>query len=228
MEFIDDGKSNKPPYLKCHGECKKILPFTEEFFNTRCDNKYKSHLTCKICKAKKRQEVSYNISYLKSLPKEDKAKLSIKGITVLCRYCGTRFAPTIKQLKHRRDAVNGIDSGGNFFYCCDKCKEDCPDFNFNINGIHPLSDLYNGKDITKFVRSCAKSSKKAIMDWQMDEYGFHYCEVCGIKHEKHHMPMELHHTDEVAKCGKKAITSAGHMITCYTCHKKITKGTLST
>ena len=216
------------PYKKCF-KCKNILPI-KDFSMKGLDIDGQHRNICRKCQKEYREGPSFERKLIDKLQPEIKARLTSEGISVLCkRYeCKKRFIPTTGQLYHYIDALDNYTVGGNYLYCCDGCKILCPIFNYHINTIFPLSDLFVEPSDRQKVRNCAYTTRKALLDIQMDEYGYHYCDVCGIKHEEHHKPMEMHHTAEVARCGLDAISSRGDMLTCYTCHKKITAKIIST
>lgn len=134
-------------------------------------------------------------------------------ITVICKNCGKRITPNVIEIRHRINSVNGKMSGENNFYCSDKCRNSCSLFNFRTDSIDPRSKLYIKDKDRKETRNCQTNSLKQL---QCDNNGHNYCEKCGDI-----IDVELHHTHNVAKYGKSAINSAGHVLLCFRCHIEI-------
>lgn len=214
-------------WKRCKGECREIKPETDFNF---IKNKIGRRNICKKCLILYRESPMFDIRYMLSLPKIDEARMSPEGISVLCKYCGTRFVPSYTQMDERKRNYKGKRNHGGFFYCCDECKQLCPEFNFNVySQTDPRSDIFIEPSEAKLARAASLASKNNLMILQIDELGYNYCEVCGKTHDSDNdKPMEMHHTDEVAKCGCKSVTSSGHILICYKCHKKITAGKIST
>lgn len=51
-----------------------------------------------------------------------------KSLTVLCRYCGRRFSPTVGAVTHRIAGLRGTTTGENCLYDTEDCKLACPIF----------------------------------------------------------------------------------------------------
>lgn len=150
------------------------------------------------------------------IPKSDKPSLSNKGVlSVSCKTCGKRFTPSVHETISRIRAYEGKVRGENNFYCGLKCKSECLIYNFKPNSIDPRSKLFIPKTEQEKARACQTTSLK---ENQCDSKGYNYCEKCGDI-----IDVELHHTFEVAKHGKDAINSAGHILLCAGCHVKLHK-----
>jgi len=140
-------------------------------------------------------------------------------ITVSCRKCGKRFAPTKAQVYHRCRCIENPQTPGSEsnFYCADACKNPCELFRFHsISGVDPRSKLYVPKTEQEEAGACQTDHLKQL---QRDEFGYNYCEACGQEVDI----VDLHHTLEIAKHGTDAINSAGHILLCKECHKKLTR-----
>ena len=123
------------------------------------------------------------------------------------------------QVQNKLRNSNTMGNGEGNIYCSDKCAEDCVVHGFNpFTMVDPDSKLFVSKTVTEEVRACAKVDRRELMRLQIDEFGHTYCDKCGIITNK----IEHHHTQEVAKTGKEAITPAGHMLICGECHKEFT------
>lgn len=149
--------------------------------------------------------------WLQKIPCIDKPLLENNQITVECKLCNDRFAPTRQQIEVRWKAWDGKTSGECNFYCSDGCKYSCPLYRFSPERhIDPKSKLYIQKTEQQEVRAC---QTRTLKEMQCDEVGYNYCERCGDI-----IDVELHHTLPVAEFGKEAINPAGHMLLCVGCH----------
>lgn len=154
--------------------------------------------------------------YLDKLPPSDKAKMKGGFLTVVCKTCKERFAPSVLQIDCRIKSYRGVRAGESNLYCSDDCQNSCPLFRFNpIKQTDPRSKLYVPKTETEEVRSCQTNALKQL---QCDEVGYNYCEKCGDI-----IDVELHHTLLVSEYGKQAINGAGHVLMCYWCHSDLHK-----
>lgn len=140
-------------------------------------------------------------------------------LLVQCKLCSEWFSPTILQTHNRVKAINGTAPGAteNNLYCSDTCKNACPLFNFKTGRqIDPNSSKFIPKTKQQKARRCQTNHLKQN---QCDATGgSSYCEECGD-----FVDIELHHNDEIAKCGMEAVNSANHELLCWRCHKKRTK-----
>jgi len=153
---------------------------------------------------------------LSKIPMVDSPKMVDGLVTVVCKTCGKRFAPTYSSIDGRRRAIEST-GGESSFYCSDSCKAACPTFNFYPHqSIDPRSKLYVPKTEQEEARACQTDHLKQL---QRDEFGYNYCEACGQEVDI----VDLHHTLEIAKHGTDAINSAGHILLCKECHKKLTR-----
>jgi 5-methylcytosine-specific restriction endonuclease McrA len=157
------------------------------------------------------------INLMHRLSPDDQAELDQAGyVTVSCKHCRNRFTPTYTAVVSRVKSIEGKAQcrGDNNFYCSDECKNSCPIFGFKTaKQIDPRSKLYVPKTEAEFARKCQTNHLKQL---QCDEYGHNFCERCGDI-----IDVELHHTLEVSKNGEKAISSAGHILLCWRCHKNV-------
>jgi 5-methylcytosine-specific restriction endonuclease McrA len=131
-------------------------------------------------------------------------------ITVTCKTCGKRFAPSKRSVTKRIASTEGRGPGQNNFYCSQACKIACPSFNAKPNQQDPR--LRSSISQRQKTRSCQTRSLKKL---QCDKVGYTYCERCGDL-----MP-ELHHTITVGKDPVGAINPAGHILLCVRCHLEV-------
>lgn len=137
--------------------------------------------------------------------------IDTKYLTVACKTCGKRMYPTHQEVQCRILCIEGKAGGEHNFYCSDVCRDVCPVYGF-IAGIQtdPRSKKYIPPTEQQEARSCQTNNLKQL---QCDEMGYTYCEKCGDI-----IDVELHHTLEIAKHGRAAINSAGHILLCPGCH----------
>lgn len=147
------------------------------------------------------------------IPISDVPILTSEFITVACKYCGERMTPLYQQIRSRLCSLRVTTKGESNFYCSDKCKKDCPLYNFNTSKmIDPESKLHVDKAEQQMVGACQTDHLKQL---QLDEFGYNYCEKCGDKGD-----IELHHTLPIAQAGIDAINSSVHIIVCRKCHNE--------
>lgn len=130
-------------------------------------------------------------------------------LEIQCIKCNKWFIPTNKTTQHRIESIK-TGKGESNFYCSDICKSTCLLYKFNSTSIDPRSKLYIPKSEQQKARACQTDHLKQL---QCDEVGHNYCEKCGDI-----IDVELHHTLPIAKYGKEAVNSAGHIIICVGCH----------
>ncbi len=136
-------------------------------------------------------------------------------LEVPCNYCAVWFSPTNGQVSAHCQSAKGHGPIGSqrHMYCSDKCKQDCITFNHRSDSIDPRSTQYVPKTEQEKARKCSVSSKKALLELQCDEVGYHYCEKC-----QDIIDVELHHTWLIEQYGMEAVNSAGHILLCVGCH----------
>ena len=99
-----------------------------------------------------------------------KTRKKDKRLTVVCKKCKKRFAPTYTQVNVRLRAIEGKMSPGaeGNFYCSDKCKGACPLYRFK-----PDSLSYKTSPIDRDQGYLQQVNKMAL------ERAEHRCEICG-------------------------------------------------
>ena len=210
---------NKPEVFK---EYRERIP--KEKVREWARNSYQRNKEAKAKKrAERREETNARTRELKRQPSKsrhyyrilkniDNAKMVDGFLTVTCKLCGKRFAPTKGLLGLRIAAIRGVRQGEHNLYCSDQCKDACPLYRFNYKqDVDPRSKLYVPKDEAEEARRCQTDHLKQL---QIDECGHNYCDKCGQSADIVH----LHHTQEIHSNGLDAITSAGHMLLCPDCH----------
>jgi hypothetical protein len=151
--------------------------------------------------------------YLKSIGIKCKRNMGDESILeVECYKCGKFFRPKLEPVIKKIYYSKKIGTENNL-YCSDNCKETCQVYGFHPNYIDKRLAIYVSKTEQDEIRACQTTSLK---ENQCDNKGHNYCEKCGDI-----IDVELHHTLEVAKHGKDAINSAGHILLCAGCHVKL-------
>ena len=194
-----------------------------EYRNTRKEHiinygkKYRKINKKRLSACKKKYKESYCTSkeFINKINNKDynyTALFRNNKIIVLCYNCKAVYSPTNLEVISFLKTPKGYSN----IYCSGKCKQACKVFNFKPSMVDPDSKLYIPKAEQQQARSCQTGHLKQL---QPDEFGYNYCEICGEEVKV----VELHHTLEVAKFGVEAVNSAGHILLCNTCHKKLTK-----
>lgn len=196
---------SKVDYVDTYTEVIINCPIHGEFTQKPC-----YHLSCLGCPKCAREARKLNLKVWQERLPADTLQLIDGNITTNCKTCGKTRPVNRKQLSNRWRGFTGKISGEHSFYCSDSCKNACPVFNFKATSIDPRSIVAQSKEDKDLARQCQTDHLKQI---QCDTHGYNYCEKCGDI-----IDVELHHTHEVAKHGKDAITSAGHILLCAGCH----------
>ena len=139
-------------------------------------------------------------------PKEDKNG----DLLCRCTHCKEYFLPTNREVHNRAQVIKGsAKKGENRLYCSDKCKQEC--------------DIYNAKNTPKSLRNAAKQARcnqpvnrQALLDLQIDEFGYNFCDKCGT--EKQQSELIIHHNLMVSKYINEADNMSHQLITCEDCH----------
>lgn len=136
------------------------------------------------------------------------------GIEVRCKKCNEWFKPTSKNIQKRIEAIERPKleslSRENNFYCSDKCKQEC--------------DIFRSQTIPKSLRNVKKQSRcnqsinrKALLDLQIDECGYNYCEKCSKEFSK--LDLALHHNIMVSNDHTMADDMSHQLLCCKECHE---------
>ena len=148
---------------------------------------------------------------IKRLPPNIKTGIVNGQAVVFCKTCNEPFPPSVYDIRSARYYYE--QGGGKYLYCSIACKHVCPIYGFQSKAIDPRSKLMQPKTEREIARSCQTNHLKQL---QCDEVGHNYCEKCGDI-----IDVDLHHTLTVAKTGREAINSAGHMLLCVGCHTEL-------
>jgi hypothetical protein len=95
-------------------------------------------------------------------------------------------------------------------YRSDECKQKCDIYNAKIL---PKSQ----RDKFKQARCNQKTNRKALLDLQMDEFGFTFCEVCGKPFPR--KQLIIHHNIPVGDDISEADNMGHQIIVCRSHHQ---------
>lgn len=132
-----------------------------------------------------RSEVVLFEIYKDSLTVEESPIKDENGLLMcMCSKCKEYYYPKKSEVRHRVQALKGNQVGESKLYCSEKCKQEC--------------DVYWAQTIPKSLRSVVKQvrchqhiNRKALLDLQIDECGYNYCEKCGKRFDA--SDLALHH-----------------------------------
>lgn len=139
-----------------------------------------------------------------------------------CFTCKNYFIPTYTEISSRIRALHGNGSMGaeSHLYCSQECKNNCTTFGANSFKLEPrfLTDQIA-------ARSNQSDSKRRILAFQYNIYGYIYCERCGKEEQAYYL--HLHHTFPVVKTLSSGINKPldlirntdGHILLCIDCHR---------
>jgi len=138
------------------------------------------------------------------------------GILVRCKYseCHGWMKPTRDQLSGRIAAIEKLNkkSPGTElnFYCSNGCKYSC--------------DTYRAQTTPKLLRNVRRRARcnqhinrKALLDLQIDEFGYNYCEKCGKRFDS--KDLALHHNIMVSLDPGMADDMSHQLLCCVEHHE---------
>lgn len=180
IERVKNGDRQVMAQCSCDGNIKKY----------RLDDLKSGHSTscgCYAAEFKKEYKTNKKKDYEEKHPlfckvEEIRDCENEPGIEVRCKHsdCRKWFKPTKNQLQNRVSSLErprpewpGVERN---FYCSEECKRNC--------------DTYGAVTIPKSLRNVKTQSRcnqqtnrKALLDLQIDECGYNYCEKCGNEFE---------------------------------------------
>lgn len=151
----------------------------------------------------------YN-TYYNQLTVEEEPICGENGeLVVKCSKCGEYYIPILTKVIQRITSLKGQQTGESRLYCSDKCRNEC--------------SIYHAKSFPKGLRSVSVASrcnqqlnKKQLLDLQLDEFGYNFCEKCGK--EKLRKELIIHHNSQVSKYPEEADNMAHQILVCKGCH----------
>ncbi|NOR27602.1 MAG: hypothetical protein GQ540_03625 [Lutibacter sp.] len=186
-------------------------------FNYRKNNKEKIKLKGKKYRDNNREKINnFHKEYrsLKAKYKALKNKLTVdespiegkNGILLVkCKKCRKYFNPTNLQVQNRVQSLLGQSSGESNLYCSDKCKQKCSIYNKWKD--QSLINKYNKS------RCNQKVNRQALLENQIDKYGFNFCEKCGKKSD-----LYIHHNIMISKDISMADDMSHQILVCKEHH----------
>lgn len=173
----------------------------------RDENREKS----RIYSLKFTKEKSKYLTYASKLTiEEDPLEGEDGELLVRCAHCREYFNPTNGEIRERVRALFGLVRGEHRSYCSDQCKIDC--------------DIYNAQSIPKSLRVASKQSRcnqktarKILLQLQIDEFGYNFCDKCGDIFEPKNLI--LHHNIPVSDDLSEAENIAHYMLVCKDHHE---------
>jgi len=139
-----------------------------------------------------------------------------KEIQVHCKYNGCKnskekggwFTPSRSQLGERiRHLESENGNGGSYFYCSEKCKEDCPLFNLQSDPLKETELPYTYQEKQIF--------NKEVLERQRKEDGYNFCEKCYSAKDLH-----VHHEKPVKTYPILSLDPDNGIVLCEKCHYK--------
>jgi len=179
---------------------------------------------CKVCRTEYSKNHMARVMQLpakfevydKQLSVDEDSKPRDKDLSCVCYNCKTRFKPRLVDVIERVRAINGAiktSTGGisyaeNHLYCSEECKQNCNTYKQRYKYKHQIP-------LNTKVRCNQHINKKALLDIQIDKYGYTFCEICSEKCKP-----ELHHGLAVAEHANEADNILHQILVCLDCHKK--------
>jgi len=126
-----------------------------------------------------------------------------------CTKCREYFYPTFYAVRSRSSSLKGHQLGECRLYCSDECKESCPIFRR-----HKLPE---GQLNIKLASRCnQKLNKRQLLDLQVDEYGYNFCEKCGKRFDER--DLIIHHNIRVSDDHREADNMSHQILVCKEHH----------
>lgn len=141
-------------------------------------------------------------------PEIEKIRDYLGVIEVQCKKCGKWFHPTPIQLQERIRALS-YGSDGQYMYCSDECKGECPLYRLN-----PLQYLQE-PNIKNYTDIEYQIFRDEVLRRQKDKYGFNFCEICEDKNNLH-----VHHEKPQKTHPIMSLDPDNGIVLCQDCHFK--------
>lgn len=136
-----------------------------------------------------------------------KSTVNKNFLETTCAYCGQWFIPSISQIQHRIQSINGIIRGEHRLYCSENCKQACP--------------IYQQK---KYPRSFKQATSREVVPLlrqlilKRDNWT---CQKCGATTET--AQLHVHHIIPYAQNKMQANDPDSCITLCKFCHEEIHK-----
>lgn len=206
--------------IQCHYCGKWFRPFLQTFFNERgifcCSKECKiNHPVFSLNGKDGKPDVSkrrgmrmwaWYDTYAPRISLFEEVKKDPEGfLLVKCVHCHNWFRPSFIQTLQR---CSGLDKGINYFYCSDRCKDNCPIFKKKkyIHGSEPYYESTVQRELKKIV-------------FERDNY---ICQICGkSKEELDGTHLCCHHIDPIKNNPIESADIDNCITVCRKCHNLI-------
>ena len=122
---------------------------------------------------------------------------------------GGWFTPTPKQITDRKDQLERKDgNGGSYFYCSQKCKDQCPLYNLKSDPFKNTKLPYTYQEKQDFINE--------VLRRQEGEYNYNFCEKCYSTKN-----LYIHHEKPVKTHPLLTLDPDNGIVLCEECHYKI-------
>lgn len=138
--------------------------------------------------------------------------LQMAGIEVKCKNCNKWFTPTQDKVWNRVWSLEKSDGVGNYFYCSDNCKDNCPLFGLRTDTI--LNLIKDPKELP-YTSEEYQTFRQEVLKRQYDELGYNECEICGQRTNLH-----IHHEKPQKTHSNLSLDPDNGIILCKDCHYK--------
>jgi len=134
-------------------------------------------------------------------------------LLVKCTHCKEYFSPTNDEINRRIASLKRSSGGEGRLYCSETCKLNC--------------SIYNAQKLPRDLRYLSNQShrcnrkfnRQALLDLQVDEYGYNFCDECGNKIKETKF-LHIHHGILASENKEDADNMAHQEIICKECHIK--------
>ncbi len=133
--------------------------------------------------------------------KEKINNIEYEVLGVKCVTCGKVFMPKKSSIKTRICVIKGTRKGSGYFYCSNRCKQEC-----SIFGVHEFPKGFKNYKNKRYAQTqWAKKVK------ERDDY---ICQTCG----KQENIMFAHHKIPVSMCDMLSLDVSNGVTFCGKCH----------
>jgi hypothetical protein len=204
-KYREENKKKLIQYNKKYGKKnKEKITDRKKFYYQK--NKEK---IAKKANIKNNSYVLYTSKTVKKIAWYDYTEEGKDGLLIVkCKYCGKKFTPKYKAVRHRRNAIHkkGMDTHG--LYCSSGCKKACPTFQ--------RSKTYKGQKINGSSREVQPELRQMCLE--RDNYT---CQKCGAKGKT--IQLHCHHIKSLADDPLESADVDNTITLCKACHKEVHK-----
>jgi len=228
--YYNKNYTNRNMYVESNYKCKKCNEYFIDrksliennkvyFCSLKCGNDSGTSLETKkkISKANKGEKshlwkggfcsngfASYD-QYRPSLELYHKVRGDNDILEVKCTYCGRWYKPTYDEVKSRKYSIEKGNGGGNYFYCSNICKKQCP--------IYYKSKYSENSKIFKPSTSREVQPELRKLVFERDNWTCIKCKEVKNLH--------CHHIDPVVNNPIESADINNCVTLCKNCHKEI-------